>query len=53
VAGGAAGSLAPAEMTRDAMRRAFASYAALHEPASIRRCWSTWNVLCDFLFTAN
>ena len=22
------------------------------EAASIRRCWSTWNVLCTFLFTA-
>ena len=24
----------------------------MHEPVSIRRCWSTWNVLCDFLYTA-
>jgi integrase/recombinase XerC len=52
VTGGAAASLAPADLTKDAMRRAFACYAATHEPASIRRCWSTWNVLCDFLFTA-
>jgi len=51
--GGAARSLAPADITKDAMRRAFASYAATHEPASTRRCWSTWNVLCDFLFTAD
>ena len=51
VAGGAAASFAPAEITADAMRRAFASFAACHEPASIRRCWSTWNVLCEFLFT--
>ena len=34
------------------MRAAFAAYASTHEPASIRRCWSTWNVLCDFLYTA-
>jgi site-specific recombinase XerC len=34
------------------MRAAFAGYASTHEPASIRRCWSTWNVLCDFLYTA-
>jgi len=27
-------------------------YASTHEPASIRRCWSTWNVLCQFLYTA-
>jgi integrase/recombinase XerC len=32
------------------MRAAFAAYAATHEPASIRRCWLTWNVLCDFLY---
>ena len=34
------------------MRAAFAATAPSHEPASIRRCWSTWNVLCDFLYTA-
>ena len=22
-----------------------------HEAASIRRCWSNWNTLCDFLYT--
>jgi integrase/recombinase XerC len=33
------------------MRAAFASYAQDHEAASIRRCWSTWNVLCTFLYT--
>ena len=32
------------------MRAAFAAYAESHEPASIRRCWSTWNTLCTFLF---
>ena len=36
----------------DAMRSAFAEYARTHEAASIRRCWSTWNVLCTYLFTA-
>ena len=36
----------------EAMRSAFAEYARTHEAASIRRCWSTWNVLCTFLFTA-
>src|SRR6185312_13406383 len=40
------------DITRDNMRAAFAGYASTHEPASIRRCWSTWNVLCDFLYTA-
>jgi integrase/recombinase XerC len=33
------------------MRAAFAAYAQDHEAASIRRCWSTWNVLCTFLYT--
>ena len=33
------------------MRAAFATYARDHEAASIRRCWSTWNVLCTFLYT--
>lgn len=33
------------------MRHAFAAYARDHEAASIRRCWSTWNVLCTFLYT--
>ena len=43
--------LTVADITRDAMRSAFAAYAADHEAASIRRCWSTWNVLCTFLYT--
>ncbi|BBY60961.1 integrase [Mycolicibacterium sarraceniae] len=43
--------LAPADITRDSMRAAFATFAAEHEAASIRRCWSTWNVLCTFLYT--
>jgi integrase/recombinase XerC len=47
-----AGDIALAEVTKDHMRAAFAAYASTHEPASIRRCWSTWNVLCDFLYTA-
>jgi integrase/recombinase XerC len=33
------------------MRTAFAGYARDHEAASIRRCWSTWNMMCTFLFT--
>jgi integrase/recombinase XerC len=40
------------DITKDTMRAAFAAYASTHEPASIRRCWSTWNVVCDFLYTA-
>jgi site-specific recombinase XerD len=40
------------DLTTGTMRTAFAHYAQAHQAASIRRCWSTWNVLCTFLFTA-
>jgi integrase/recombinase XerC len=40
------------DITKDAMRAAVAEYATTREPASIRCCWSTWNVLCDFLYSA-
>jgi site-specific recombinase XerC len=40
-----------ADITKESMRAAFAAYAEVHEAASIRRCWSTWNVLCTFLYT--
>lgn len=40
------------DITKDSMRAAFAAYAQDHEAASIRRCWSTWNVLCTFLYTS-
>ena len=43
--------LGVADITKDSMRTAFAAYARDHEAASIRRCWSTWNVLCTFLYT--
>lgn len=45
-------ALPPNVITKDAMRSAFAAYAATHEPASIRRCWSTWNTLCAFLYNS-
>ncbi|GLD32265.1 MULTISPECIES: tyrosine-type recombinase/integrase [Mycobacterium] len=45
-------ALEPAAITKDAMRQAFATFAASREAASIRRCWSTWNTLCSYLFTA-
>ena len=35
------------------MRRAFADFADTHEAASVRRCWSTWNTLCSYLFGVN
>jgi integrase/recombinase XerC len=43
--------LAVTDITKETMRTAFAGYAPDHEAASIRRCWSTWNVLCTFLYT--
>ena len=43
--------LAVTDITKDSMRSAFAAYARDHEAASIRRCWSTSNVLCTFLYT--
>jgi site-specific recombinase XerD len=43
--------LTPEMITREAIQTAFAAYADTHEAASIRRCWSTWNTLCSFLYT--
>ncbi len=40
------------DITKKMMRAAFAAYVPVHEAASIRRCWSTWNVLCEFFYTA-
>ena len=40
------------ELTKDTLCTAFGAYANTHSAASIRRCWSTWNTLCTFLFTA-
>src|SRR6478735_9579995 len=40
------------DITTDSLRTAFAQYAETHEAAPIQRCWSTWNVLCTFLYTA-
>lgn len=51
VTGGNPARMAVTDITKDAMRAAFAGYAATHEAASIRRCWSSWNVLCTFLYT--
>lgn len=45
-------NLQPTELTKDKLRAAFAVYAGTHSAASIRRCWSTWNGLCAFLYTA-
>jgi site-specific recombinase XerC len=37
------------QITVKVMRNAFAEFAKTHEAASIRRAWSTWNVLCNYL----
>ena len=40
-------------ITLDTLRTAFARYAHTHAAASIQqRCWSTWNVLCTYLYTS-
>jgi site-specific recombinase XerD len=44
--------LTPDAITKEAIGTAFAAYADNHEAASIRRCWSTWNTLCEFLYTS-
>jgi len=51
IADGNPARLVVADITRHSMRTAFAAFAYDHEAASIRRCWSTWNVLCTFLYT--
>ena len=50
--GGDLSGMPVSAITIDTMRTAFARYAETHEAASIQRCWSTWNVLCTFLYTA-
>ena len=44
--------MALSAITIETLRTAFARYAETHEAASIQRCWSTWNVLCTYLYTA-
>jgi integrase/recombinase XerC len=51
VTGGNPARMNVVDITKGSMRAAFATYAQDHEAASIRRCWSTWNVLCTFLYT--
>ena len=43
--------LRPSDLTKDALHDAFGAYAGTHSAASIRRCWSTWNMVCTFLYT--
>lgn len=46
----AAPMLTPADITTDTVRDAFSRYAPSRSPATVRRCWSSWNALCTFLF---
>ena len=45
-------ALSLGDLTRDSLRTAFSVFAETHAAASIRRCWSTWNTLCDYLYSA-
>lgn len=42
--------LTPAAITTDTVRAAFSRYAPSRSAATVRRCWSSWNALCTFLF---
>ncbi len=39
------------DINKDALRTAFGLFATTHAAASIRRCWSTWNTLCTYLYS--
>ena len=54
IAGDAQGlsRMSPGDIVTHTVRSAFAQYAKTHEAATIQRCWSTWNVLCTYLYTA-
>lgn len=47
-----ASAISLSDITTDSMRKALARYAETHDAATIQRCWSTWNVLCTFLYTS-
>ena len=40
------------DITRDSLRTAFSIFAASHAAASARRCWSTWNTVCTYLYSS-
>lgn len=42
--------LSPDDITCDTVREAFSRYAPSRSAATVRRCWSTWNAVCAFLF---
>ncbi|WP_137725856.1 tyrosine-type recombinase/integrase [Prescottella subtropica] len=52
-AGTGVDQLTCAVVDKERMRAAFAAYARSHSAASIRRCWSSWNTLCDYLFSVD
>ncbi|MBS9535590.1 tyrosine-type recombinase/integrase [Mycobacterium sp. M1] len=50
VTGGRPAQMRPEDITKTVMREAFETYVPAHEAASVRRCWSTWNGLCTWLY---
>jgi len=50
---GRAAELTLADITKSSLRVAFSEFARTHAAASIKRCWSTWNVLCTYLCTTD
>jgi site-specific recombinase XerD len=48
----AMGGVRASDLAKDNLRAAFAAYAEMHSAESIRRCWSTWNSICTYLYTA-
>ncbi|GAA1463546.1 tyrosine-type recombinase/integrase [Williamsia maris] len=49
---GSSEALSVEDITKASVGGAFSAFAREHAATSIRRCWSTWNVLCTFLFTS-
>ena len=39
------------DLTKDALKAAFGLFAKNHSAASVRRCWSTWNTLCTYVYS--
>lgn len=51
VGGDDVAALRLSDLTKDALKAAFGLFAKNHSAASVRRCWSTWNTLCTYLYS--
>jgi integrase/recombinase XerC len=51
VTAGDPAALAVTDITEQSLHSAFADYTPHRAPATVRRCWSTWNRLCTYLHT--